>query len=188
MSKLDEIAKKAEFRKLGPQVEDGNIGKWFWEEDGRWQWAHIYFGIFGPGSGSLGTCLKAPTDLLPKYVDLYQRWVTTNTKALSEVGGGAADFIVFGVHPAYIDVTGGISVKPKPDDYDKIYNLWKDLLITQIKELGAMHYWMGEIIGHALVDSGALTPEFYEFMTKIKKILDPNKIMSPEKFYLSQQY
>ncbi|WXG41881.1 MAG: FAD-binding oxidoreductase [Candidatus Freyarchaeum deiterrae] len=188
VEKLDKIAKEAELRKLGPRVEDGNIAKWFYEEDGRWQWADIYFGMLGPGSGSLGTCLKAPTDLLPKYVDLYQRWATANTKVLSEVGGGSADFIVFGVYPNYIDVTGGISIKPRPQDYEKIYQMWKSLLIAQIKELGAMHYWMGEIIGHSLVESGALTPEYLEFMINIKKALDPNKIMSPDKFYLSKQY
>jgi FAD/FMN-containing dehydrogenase len=66
--------------------------------------------------------------------------------------------------------------------------MWKSLLIAQIKELGAMHYWMGEIIGHSLVESGALTPEYFEFMINIKKALDPNKIMSPDKFYLSKQY
>jgi len=188
IEKLDKIAEDAALRKLGPEVEDGNIAKWFYEEDGRWQWAHIYFGMIGPGSGSLGTCLKTPTDLLPKYVDLFQRWVTENTKVLSEVGGGGADFIVFGVYPNYIDVTGGLSLKPKILDYEKIYNLWKSLLIAQIKELGAMHYWMGEIIGRSLVDSGALTPAYYNFMINVKKALDPNKIMSPDKFYLANQY
>lgn len=188
VEKLEKVAQDASFRKLGTQIEDGNLGKWFWEEDGRWQWAHIYFGMFGPGSGSLGTCLKAPTDMLPNYVALYQQWVTTHTKALADVGGGSADFIAFGVHPNYIDVTGGISIKPRPQDYNKIYDMWKDLLITQIKELGGMHYWMGEIIGHALVESGALSPDYYKFMINIKKTLDPNKIMSPEKFHLNQHY
>ncbi|MHA1378916.1 MAG: FAD-binding oxidoreductase [Candidatus Helarchaeota archaeon] len=188
VERLNKIAKDAEFRKLGPTVEEGNIGKWFQEEDGRWQWAHIYWGLMGPGTGSLGTCLKTPTDLLPKYVDLYRRWADENTKKFAEVGGGTSDFIVIGVHPHYIDVTGGVSLKPRPKDFDKIYDMWKSLLTAQIKELGGMHYWMGEIIGHALVDSGALTEDYYQFMLNIKKSLDPNKIMSPNKFRLAMNY
>ncbi|MBD3227579.1 MAG: FAD-binding protein [Candidatus Lokiarchaeota archaeon] len=185
---LNKIADIEGVRKLGDTVEDGNLGKWFYEEDGRWQWAHIYWGLLGPAGGSLGTCLKTPTDLLPDYVSLYQKWIKKNTKDLSKVGGGAADFIVFGVHPNYIDVTGGIAVKPSPKHVETIYNLWKDLLIAQIKELGGLHYWMGEIIGHSLVESGALDPKYLDFIVNIKKILDPNKIMSPNKFHLAQYY
>jgi len=66
--------------------------------------------------------------------------------------------------------------------------LWKDFLITQIKTLGGIHYWMGEIIGRSLVDSGALSEEYYNFMITIKKALDPNKILSPGKFYLGDNY
>jgi len=33
--------------KLGGTVEEGNLGKWFYEENGRWQWAHAIFGMYG---------------------------------------------------------------------------------------------------------------------------------------------
>ncbi|MHA1268355.1 MAG: FAD-binding oxidoreductase [Candidatus Helarchaeota archaeon] len=188
VEKINKIAKNANLRKLGDTIEEGNLGKWFYEEDGRWQWAHIYWGLLGPAGGSLGTCLKAPTYKLPDYVDLYQNWMMKNTKDLSKVGGGAADFIVFGVHPNYIDVTGGIAVKPKPEHTEVIYELWKSLLIAQIKELGGIHYWMGEIIGHSLIESGALSKEYLDFIVSIKKILDPNKIMCPNKFHFTQYY
>ena len=47
---------------------------------------------------------------------------------------------------------------------------------------------MGEIIGRALIDSGALTEEYYNFMISIKRALDPNKILSPGKFYIGDNY
>lgn len=188
VSKIENIAEKEGLRKLGDTVEEGNLGKWFYEENGRWQWAHIYWGLFGPEGTSLGTCLKCPTYQLPDYVKLYEDWSTKNTKKLWEIGGGGANFIAFGCHPTYIDITGGLAIHTDPKHREVQYELWKDMITQQIKKLGAVHYWMGEIIGRALVDSGALTQDYYNFMTSIKKSLDPNGILSPGKFYLDGTY
>ncbi|MHA2399648.1 MAG: FAD-linked oxidase C-terminal domain-containing protein, partial [Promethearchaeota archaeon] len=103
-------------------------------------------------------------------------------------GGGGADFVAFGINPSYIDVAGGAAVISTIEKREAQVELWKDFLITQIKELGAVHYWMGEIIGRSLVDSGALSEEYYNFMITIKKALDPKGILSPGKFYLTDKY
>nr|MDO8086075.1 FAD-binding oxidoreductase [Candidatus Sigynarchaeum springense] len=184
VSRIEKVAKGEGLKKLGPTVEDGNLGKWFYEEDGRWQWAHLYWGMYGPEGTSLGTCLKCPTYQLPDYVKLYEAWGARNAKKLAEIGGGGANFIAFGVHPSYIDVTGGIAIHADKEFRPLQHELWKDLIISQIKELGGVHYWMGEIIGRALVDSGALSPAYFSFMRGIKDALDPNHVLSPGKFYL----
>ena len=188
VEKIEKIAANQGVRKLGDTVEEGNLGKWYYEEDGRWQWAHIYWGLFGPEGTSLGTCLKCPTYQLPNYVKLYENWSNRNTKKLWEIGGGGANFIVFGCHPTYIDVTGGLAIHSEPKNRKIQYELWEDMITTQIKELGAIHYWMGEIIGRALVKAGALSEEYYNFMVNVKKALDPNGILSPGKFYFENQY
>jgi len=188
VEKIEKIASDAGLKKLGDTIEEGNLGKWFYEEDGRWQWAHAIFGMFGPQSGQLSMCLKCPTYQLPKIIKVYKEWTLNNTKRVWELGGGgAADFIAFGVNPCYIDVAGGLGVRTDRAKRESQYELWKDLLIHLIKA-GGVHYWMGEVIGHALVDAGALTEDYYNFMITVKKALDPNKVMSPGKFYLGDKY
>ena len=138
VERIEKVAKDEGLRALGPTVEEGNLGKWYYEEDGRWQWAHIYWGIFGPEGTSLGTCLKCPTHQLPDYIKLYETWLNKNTQKIQEIGGGGANFIAFGVNPSYIDVTGGISVHSDPRYRELQHELWKDMIITQIKELGGI--------------------------------------------------
>ncbi len=187
IERIEKLAEEAGLEKLGPTVEEGNIGKWFYEEDGKWQWANSGWG--GGFVFSLSACLKAPTGLLPEYRKMYDEWTKKNFSKMTEIGaGGGAGFIAFGVYPSYLDVAGGVGLISTIEHREKQQEIWKDLIITQIKTLGGVHYWMGEIIGRALVDSGALTKEYYNFMITIKKALDPNKILSPGKFYLTDNY
>ena len=189
VERIEKIVNDEGFRELGPTVEEGNLGKWYYEEEGRWQWAHAYWGLSGPNACTCGSCLKSPTYQLPDYIKLYEDWNKRNKEKLDNVGGGSAGFIVFGVYPSYIDVTGGLLLlETDPKKREPQYELWKDLIIAQMKELGGIHYWMGEIIGRALVDSGALTDEYYNFMISIKKALDPRGVLSPGKFYLGDKY
>ena len=187
IERIEKLADEVGFKKLGPSVEEGNLGKWFYEEDGKWQWANGGWG--GRYLFSMSCCLKAPTHLFPEYQKMFNEWTQRNFKKMTEIGaGGGAGCIAFGVYPSYIDVAGGGALMSTIEHREKQQEIWKDLIITQIKTLGSVHYWMGEIIGRALVDSGALTEEYYNFMITLKKALDPNKILSPGKFYLTDNY
>ena len=47
---------------------------------------------------------------------------------------------------------------------------------------GAMNYMLGYIASRELVNAGAFTGQYYNFMKGIKKFLDPNNVLSPGKF------
>jgi FAD/FMN-containing dehydrogenase len=184
--RIEKIAKDAEFKKMGPTVSEGNLGKWFYEEDGKWQWANHSW--LGGSNYSMSGCMKCPTYELPKYMQMYNEWNIKNIPKIMELGAtGGAGFIAFGVSPTYIDVAGGLGIMSEVRHKEAFEKIWKDHLGTLIKN-GAIHYWMGEIIGRTLVDTGALSEEYYNFMLTIKKALDPNKILSPGKFYLGDKY
>jgi FAD/FMN-containing dehydrogenase len=186
LERIDKIAKDKNFKKLGATIAEGNMGEWFYEEDGRWQWSNASW--LGGSHYSLSCCLKAPTHQMAGYRKLYNDWNVKNIGKIMEVGAvGGAGFIAFGVNPNYTDFAGGLAITSEIKNKELFYELWKDLITTHIK-FGANHYWMGEIISQALVDSGALSKEYYDFMITVKKALDPNKILSPGKFYLGDQY
>ena len=183
ITKIEQIAEKEELRKLGHTIEEGNLGRWFYEEDGRWKYGYAMFGGL-PDTITLGCCVKCPTYKLPEYIKLFNEFTAKNIEKISQIGVGTANFIVFGIYPNYIDIGGGLSLVIEKDRNPQLQcELWKELLISQVK-LGGIHYWMGEIIGQALVDSGALSEQYYNFMVSIKKALDPNLILSSGKFYL----
>jgi hypothetical protein len=62
-------------------------------------------------------------------------------------------------------------------------NLWHKKLRHQVK-YGAVHYWLGESISQSIVEAGAYNPEFMQFFKDIKKAVDPNFLLSPNKFHM----
>ncbi|MHA1378887.1 MAG: hypothetical protein ACTSRG_10945 [Candidatus Helarchaeota archaeon] len=62
-------------------------------------------------------------------------------------------------------------------------NMWHKKVQAQVRYGGA-HYWLGEAISQSIVESGAYTPDFLQFFKDIKKTVDPNFLLSPNKFHM----
>jgi FAD/FMN-containing dehydrogenase len=61
--------------------------------------------------------------------------------------------------------------------------LWHKKVRAQARYGGA-HYWLGESISQSIVEAGVYTPEFAAFFKNMKKAVDPNCLLSPNKFHI----
>jgi len=61
--------------------------------------------------------------------------------------------------------------------------MWHKKVRAQARYGGA-HYWLGESISQSIVEAGAYTPEFAAFFKNMKKVVDPNCLLSPNKFHV----
>ena len=61
------------------------------------------------------------------------------------------------------------------------FKLWKSLL-ERVTKHGVQWYMMGDYMSRLMVDIGAYSEDFYNFMKSIKEVLDPKMILSRGKF------
>ncbi|HMF31977.1 MAG TPA: FAD-binding oxidoreductase [Candidatus Lokiarchaeia archaeon] len=80
---------------------------------------------------------------------------------------------------------GGFNGYNTEDQQPIAMNLWHKKLRAQV-HYGGAHYWLGESISQSIVEAGAYSPEFAAFFKDAKKMVDPNFLLSPEKFHMHQ--
>lgn len=192
VNQLDEIMlnNKAEF--LGPEISDGNLGKWQYTE-GNYQFYHNLWGIF-PSMQPLTAECFAPINQYPAILNDIDQWdmehdedirkIFEITKIRSITGSGP----ILLIDGNNVEITCGFTsfwsyyngeVHKFIDDIN--LKLWESLL-KRVTEAGVQWYMMGDFMSRLMVDIGAYSEEFYNLMKSIKKILDPKMILSRGKF------
>lgn len=78
---------------------------------------------------------------------------------------------------------GGFNAENVEDQRQIAMDIWHKKLRYQVK-YGAVHYWLGESISQSIVEADAYTPEFRQFFKDMKKTVDPNFLLSPNKFHM----
>lgn len=78
---------------------------------------------------------------------------------------------------------GGFNAENADDQRQVAMNIWHKKLRSQVK-YGGVHYWLGEAISQSIVEADAYTPEFLQFFKDLKKVVDPNFLLSPNKFHM----
>ncbi len=80
-------------------------------------------------------------------------------------------------------VLGGFSGENSDEMREKNMNMWHKKTRYQVR-YGAVHYWLGESISQSIVEADAFTPEFRKFFKDMKRAVDPNFLLSPNKFHM----
>ncbi len=78
---------------------------------------------------------------------------------------------------------GGFNANNFEDQHEIAMKMWHKRVRNQVR-YGGVHYWLGESISQSIVESGAYTPEFMQFFKDMKKTVDPNFLLSPNKFHM----
>jgi len=78
---------------------------------------------------------------------------------------------------------GGFNADNTDDQHQTAMNIWHKKLRFQVR-YGGVHYWLGESISQSIVEADAYTPEFIQFFKNVKKVVDPNFLLSPNKFHM----
>jgi len=188
---LDAIVLKNTGVPLGPEIEDGNLAKYQYGMDGNWSFYQNTFGV-PARTQSLTTEAHCPVQLFPKMVNVIDKWSAKHAAELTKiqqmtgipVGAGCGSVGLAGENN--VELAIGFTTVIKPEFRDLNIALWKDQLDMVIKA-GAMHYMLGYVTSRQLVEAEAFTDQYYNFMKGIKKILDPNNILSPGKFMFEME-
>jgi len=193
VKQLDKIFLQNKAEELGPEIADGNIGKWHYEEQGHWLIAHNLWGLV-PGFTVLDAECHTSISTYPKILKDVELWDMEHTKEMEqilEITGmrpisGAGPIILIGDQNVEL-TTGFTSFESYIDgkNYEIIkelnLKLWKSLL-ERITKNGVTWYMMGDVLSRLLVEIGAFQPTYLKFMSSIKKMLDPEFILSRGKF------
>ncbi|MFW9896090.1 MAG: FAD-binding oxidoreductase [Candidatus Thorarchaeota archaeon] len=137
-----------------------------------------------PPKMGMATCHKVPISHL---AEVHDKIVDFSLKYANELPGG----MIPGVFNAMLYflpngnsvVLGGIVGDNVEKQREKNMKMWHKKIRQQVRYGGA-HYWLGESISQSVTEAGAYTPEYEQFFRDMKKTVDPNYLLSPNKFHL----
>ena len=177
----DDIARPFEWQEVNLETELSKD----WKFTLRYGFNFFHMAISpAPPKISCTTCHKIPISTLPEVAMKNTEFFKNNIK---DYPPGAVDLlgmILMFLPNGNLVVVGGIHADNIDEQHETAMRIWHKKLRHQVK-YGAAHYWLGESISQSIVEAGAYKPEFMQFFKDIKKTVDPNFLLSPNKFHLN---
>ena len=193
VKQLDEIMLNNKAEELGSEISDGNIAKWHYAEQGHWQFYHNLWGIT-PTMQPLSAECFSPINLYPTVLNDIDQWDIENNEEIQKILKITQIRPIVGSGPVVLIDGNNVEITCGFTSFWKYYNgetheiiketnfkLWRSLL-ERVTKHGVQWYMMGDYMSRLMVDIGAYSEDFYNFMKSIKQVLDPKMILSRGKF------
>jgi FAD/FMN-containing dehydrogenase len=148
--------------------------------------SYTYFNKFislAPPKISCVTCHKIPISLI---ADKEKASIEFDSKHKSEFPFQSFSLFARSIHllpNGHCVCAGGFNSENVDDQRKIAMDIWHKKLRYQVRG-GAVHYWLGESISQSIVEAGAYTPDFVQFFKDMKRSVDPNFLLSPNKFHM----
>ncbi|MBD3256617.1 MAG: FAD-binding protein [Candidatus Lokiarchaeota archaeon] len=193
VKQLDSIFLEHKCEPFGHEIEDGNIAKWHYVEQGHWQFYHNLWGMM-PGLEPLTAECFTPIMTYPKVLDDIDQWdmehnddmkVFVDVTGQRPISGSGPILLIDGCN---VELTCGFTSFGSyydgelHEEFDEAnLRLWKSFL-ERVAKWGVQWYMMGEFASRFMVDFDVYVPEYYNLMKDVKDKLDPKHILSRGKF------
>ena len=137
-----------------------------------------------PPRVSCATCHKVPISTIGEIVKKNVEFGVKYRKELppNNYSGFFASMLYFLPNGNYV-VLGAFTADNEDSQRKVAMDLWHKKTRHQVR-YGGVHYWLGESISQSVVEADAYTPEFRQFFKDMKRAVDPNFLLSPNKFHM----
>jgi hypothetical protein len=147
---------------------------------------YSYFNKFialAPPKISCTTCHKVPISEIVKKKDMSMKFDREHQGEFPEDSFSLFARSIHLLPNGHCVFAGGFNAENNDKHRDSAMKIWHKKVRSQVR-YGGVHYWLGESISQSIVEADAFTSDFISFFKNIKKTLDPNFILSPNKFHL----
>ena len=150
------------------------------------KYAYNYFNKYisiVPPKISCTTCHKIPISAIPETAEASAAFDNRYKTEFPSQSISLYATVIFLMPNGHCVIVGGFNADNVEEQRQISMNMWHKKLRNQIR-YGGVHYWLGESISQSIVEADAYTPEFVQFFKDVKKAVDPNYLLSPNKFHL----
>ncbi|MHA1485736.1 MAG: FAD-binding oxidoreductase [Promethearchaeota archaeon] len=150
------------------------------------KYVYNYFNKYisvAPPKISCTTCHKVPISAISKVAEKSAQF---DLKYRSEFPVGSISLfatVIFLLPNGNCVIVGGFNADNIDEQREASMKMWHKKIRLQVR-YGGVHYWLGEAISQSIVEADAYTPDFIEFFKNMKKTVDPNFLLSPNKFHM----
>ncbi|TFG22589.1 MAG: FAD-binding oxidoreductase [Promethearchaeota archaeon] len=184
--KVDEIMKREnrcrdfEFQEI--DLDEPLTKDWKFNLKFAFHYFNKYISIM-PEMISCTTCHKVPISFIPQAVKKSHDFDGKFMPEFPEKSVSLFATIIYLLPNGHCVFVGGLNAYNREDQHRIAMDIWHKKLRAQVKYGGA-HYWLGESISQSITESDAYEPEFEQLFRDLKKVVDPNFLLSPNKFHL----